>query len=368
VIDKKRELEGRFRSWATGTNSPEQYQSALDGIEKSMAQISKLSGIVQYFDEAIRRGVETVDFARLFNNYLAVGMKDGVITDKEPIKARMATLYKDFNQPTDRRVAKRMFALVREGVPAEYHPSFYAEIDSIYGGDIDKFVDNLFDNSMFASHDKFSEFLENFSVEAFRADPAVKILISINEVVVEPMVALMPYEKALKDWQRVYMKGLMAMDPAGKFYPDANFTIRLTYGQVLPYSPKDGVKYEYYTTLKGVLEKEDASNPLEFTVPDRIKEAYAAGDYGRWGQDGELRINFLSNNDITGGNSGSPVLNGRGELIGLAFDGNWEALSSDVMFDANLQRCINLDIRYLLWTIDKFAGAGYLLDEMTIVE
>jgi hypothetical protein len=174
--------------------------------------------------------------------------------------------------------------------------------------------------------------------------------------------------RLLGEWRRVYMKGLMEMDPTAKFYPDANFTIRLTYGQVLPYSPRDGVDYKYYTTLKGVIEKEDPSNPLEFEVPERIKEAYRTSDYGQWGQDGELRLNFLSNNDITGGNSGSPVLNARGELIGLAFDGNWDALSSDVMFDKEKQRCINLDVRYLLWTIDKFAGAGYLIDEMTIVK
>jgi hypothetical protein len=177
-----------------------------------------------------------------------------------------------------------------------------------------------------------------------------------------------PKVRERADWHGVYIKGLTQMDPDAQYYPDANFSIRLTYGQVMPYDPKDGVTYNYYTTLKGVLEKEDLSNPLEFTVEDVIKNAYATSDYGRYGQDGELRLNFLTNNDITGGNSGSPVLNARGELIGLAFDGNWEAMSGDVVFEPKLQRCINVDIRYVLWTIDKFAGAGHLLSEMTIVE
>ncbi|MCD8186040.1 MAG: S46 family peptidase, partial [Rikenellaceae bacterium] len=146
------------------------------------------------------------------------------------------------------------------------------------------------------------------------------------------------------------------------------FTIRFTYGQEFPYNAADAVQYDYYTTLTGVMEKEDPSNPMEFTVPEKLKELYAAKDYGRYGKDGELVVNFISNNDITGGNSGSPVMDGNGHLIGLAFDGNWEAMSGDIAFETNLQRCINVDIRYVLFIMDKFAGAKHLVDEMTIVE
>ena len=136
-----------------------------------------------------------------------------------------------------------------------------------------------------------------------------------------------------------------------------------------PYSPADGIRYNYYTTLKGVMEKEDPKNPIEFTVPEKLKALYAARDYGRYADErGELVTCFLANLDITGGNSGSPVLNGRGELIGLAFDGNWEAMSGDVAFEPELQRCIAVDARYVLFIIDKFAGAGWLLDEMEIVK
>ncbi len=157
------------------------------------------------------------------------------------------------------------------------------------------------------------------------------------------------------------------MQPDKAWASDANFTLRLTYGQVLPYNPADGITYKYYTTLDGVIAKEDPSNPVEFTVPERLKELHAARDYGRYAdRDGRLPVAFLANCDITGGNSGSPVLNSRGELIGLAFDGNWEAMSGDVAFEPELQRTIAVDIRYVLFTIDKFAGARWLLDELTI--
>ena len=159
----------------------------------------------------------------------------------------------------------------------------------------------------------------------------------------------------------------MKMQPEKAWASDANFTIRLTYGNVLPYSPANGVIYQHYTTLDGVIAKEDPSNPVEFTVPERLKELYRAKDYGRYAdKNGELPVGFLVNCDITGGNSGSPVMNAKGELIGLAFDGNWEAMSGDVAFEPELQRTIAVDIRYVLFIIEKYAGVGWLLDELTI--
>jgi hypothetical protein len=281
---------------------------------------------------------------------------------------RLDPYYKNYNEPTDRRVAKRMFTIVRDNIPAESLPAIYAQIDSLYEGNINAFVDNMYDTSIFTSEEKLETALDNYDANAFENDPAAVLSMSLRSQLVGMSMEIGPKVRERADWHGVYVKGLTLMDPMAKYYPDANFSIRLTYGQVMPYDPKDGVTYNYYTTLKGVLEKEDPSNPLEFTVEDGIKNAYATSDYGRYGQDGELRLNFLTNNDITGGNSGSPVLNARGELIGLAFDGNWEAMSGDVVFEPKLQRCINVDIRYVLWTIDKFAGAGHLLNEMTIVE
>ncbi|HWR99643.1 MAG TPA: S46 family peptidase, partial [Prolixibacteraceae bacterium] len=165
-----------------------------------------------------------------------------------------------------------------------------------------------------------------------------------------------------------YIAGILEMKAGKAIYPDANSTMRFTYGKVLNYSPKDGVIFDYVTTLDGVMQKEDPKN-WEFEVPAKLKELYNAKDYGQYAmKDGRMPVAFLTNNDITGGNSGSPVMNGKGELIGTAFDGNWESMSSDIIFEPSLQRCINVDIRYTLFIMDKFGGAGYLLNEMKIVK
>jgi hypothetical protein len=172
----------------------------------------------------------------------------------------------------------------------------------------------------------------------------------------------------LADATRLYVEGIRKMNPNKKYYPNANSTLRLTYGEVLPYEANDAVHYDYKTTLEGVMEKESPGS-LEFTVPARLKSLYTEKDYGRYANsDGELPVCFLTNNDITGGNSGSPVINGRGELIGCAFDGNWEAMSGDIHFENQVQRTISVDIRYILFVIDKYAGAGHLVDEMTLVK
>ncbi len=178
---------------------------------------------------------------------------------------------------------------------------------------------------------------------------------------------MLVYNQQYNRGHRNYIGGIMQMNGDKPMYPDATLTMRLTYGNVGGYRPKDGVYYSHYTTLEGVMEKEDPNN-WEFVVPEKLKALYKAKDYGRYAENGELHTCFLNNLDITGGNSGSPVLNAKGELIGLAFDGNWESMSGDVIFEPQLQRCICVDIRYVMFITDKFAGAGYLLDEMKITQ
>ena len=258
-----------------------------------------------------------------------------------------------------------MFELVVENV--KMLPAVFEEAKSRFSS-VEEAVDYLYGESVFADEEKALAFVDRFSKKEFEADPAVQLAESVIAKMRE--LASLQSESALKynDGHRLYVKGLMLQQPDKAWASDANFTIRLTYGQVLPYDPADGVTYHYYTTLKGVMEKEDPKNPLEFTVPEKLKELYAARDFGVYANEkGEQPVAFLANLDITGGNSGSPIMNGRGELLGLAFDGNWEAMSGDVAFEPALQRTISVDIRYVLFIIDKYAGAGYLLDEMTLM-
>ena len=348
---RKQEQEAAFTAWAAKNTLPtEGYSNALNLIRESVEETAPYFASSQYLSEAIGRSVEILAPARL-----AVSKKGGELT--EALKA----FYKDYNMPTDRRVAKRMFRIVGEN--CKELPSVFAEvIGKRFGGDTDAYVDYLYDNSVFADERKALAAAAGTDVSN---DPAVLLNKSYTAKMRELAAAQLAGKRKFADGQRLYIAGLMRMQPNKAWASDANFTLRLTYGRVLPYDPADGIHYNYYTTLKGVMEKENSQNPTEFTVPARLKELYAAKDFGRYANErGELPVAFLADCDITGGNSGSPVLNAKGALLGLAFDGNWEAMSGDVAFEPELQRTIAVDVRYVLFVIDKFAGAGWLLDEL----
>ena len=199
------------------------------------------------------------------------------------------------------------------------------------------------------------------------ADPAYVLAHSVVTKMVSYSPEIQKLRPLYNEGHRLYIAGLMRQKPNKAWASDANFTIRLTYGNILPYNPADAITYNYFTTLEGVIAKEDKTNPLEFTVEEKLKELYAKKDYGQYAdKDGKLHVGFLCNLDITGGNSGSPVLDGKGRLIGLAFDGNWEAMSGDIAFEHELQRCIAVDIRYVLFVVDKFANCQHIMKELTI--
>ena len=349
VRNKKEAQEIALERWALQNTLPEErYIDALPLIEKSVKDYASQNATMQYLSEAFLQSVEMIS----------------VIMMQDPNS--VVAFYKDFNADVDRDVAKRMFQIYREN--NELLPTIYQKIDAEFGGDSDKYVDWLYDNSKFTSLEGARSFSEQENaMEAIKADPLYELTTSIVELYRSLYPAVSESRTIYDEGHRRYIDGLMKMQPEKAWASDANFTIRLTYGNVLPYSPADGVLYRHYTTIEGIMAKEDPSNPVEFTVPERLKELYKAKDYGRYAdKSGTLPVAFLVNCDITGGNSGSPVMNDKGQLIGLAFDGNWEAMSGDVAFEPELQRTIAVDIRYVLFVIEKYGKAKWLIDELTI--
>ena len=349
VRDKKAAQEAEFQAWANANTLPEErYMDALSLIEQSQTEAKEENATLQYLSEAFFQSVELVQtMLGRFNP---------------------EQFYKDYDEATDRDVAKRMFTIYREN--NKRLPSIYAKIDAEFGGNSDAYVDWLYDNSQLANYEKYQTVLaldDKAREEAFNNDPVYELALSLFELYNKLVPAVTATNNKFADGHRLYIDGLMKMQPEKAWASDANFTIRLTYGNVLPYSPADGIIYSHYTTIDGVMAKEDPKNPVEFTVPERLKELYKAKDYGRYtDKNGDLPVAFLLNCDITGGNSGSPVMNNKGQLIGLAFDGNWEAMSGDVAFEPELQRTIAVDIRYVLFVVEKYGQAGWLLDELTI--
>jgi hypothetical protein len=326
----------------------------------------------QYMNEAILRGAEIIPFSSRFQGLRSVLQRypdstEAIQAEVENIRSRLKDFYKNYHAPTDKRILSALFEIFHENVKDEYEPAIFKRIEKFYDGDFDKYADIVFDNSMFTSMDRVNDFLDDPTLEALENDPAFDAMMSVRNKLMDIQKIYRSYADKLNKGQRLFMQGLREMQEDRQFYPDANFTMRLTYGDINDYYPRDAVHYDYYTTLEGVMQKEDPTDN-EFIVADKLKQLYKNKDYGPYGEDGTMRVCFISDNDITGGNSGSPVINGEGELVGIAFDGNWEAMTGDIKFEPSLQRTISVDIRYVLFVIDKFAGADRLIEEMTIVD
>lgn len=371
VLETKAEQETRFAKFAMAKKNAD-YQGVVEKINEYVKAVEPIRTQSTYFSEVFRTGIEFESSYTLFNNLkkaLEKNKKKDIEKAVEALKSEFADVHnKDYDHEVDRKVAKVLIPLYASKVPADALPKFYETIKAKFNGDYNAYIDACYNNSIFANEENFNNFISNPTVEAIENDLMVQYSEAKAEMNKKLSEKLKEASKGINLLHKAYVRGLCEMYAPEPKAPDANFTIRMTYGNVKPYDPKDGVHYKYYTTLKGVMEKEDPQNP-EFVVPAKLKELYSTKNFGRYAMaNGEMPTCFLTTNDITGGNSGSPVMNGNGELIGCAFDGNWESLSGDINFDNKLQRCIAVDIRYVLFIVEKLGGCKNLIDEMTIVE
>jgi hypothetical protein len=356
--------------------SEELYTNLLPVFEKTYSKYLPVDMASVYLTEA-GLAIEIVRFAGNFRELVRISKiketKDEEIKKVlDNLKRAARTFYKDYQQEIDRQVMKEMLPEMKKKMSMYYLPDDFTAIEKKYGDDFTAFADDLFEETILTDSIKLNGFLKKYSKSDYRKlekDPACQLAFSIyvkNEQDIAPL--MLKFTGAIDSLQRIYMAGQMEMLKDKRFYADANSTIRISYGKVDDYKPSDGVQYNYYTTSQGVLEKED-STIYDYAVDPKLKELFLKKDFGRYSdKDGTLHLAFTASNHTTGGNSGSPVLDENGYLIGINFDRNWEGTMSDLMYDPDQCRNISLDIRYCLFIIDKFAGAGNLIKEMRIIE
>jgi len=368
ITEREIQKESDFMSWVNSDKKRSaKYKDALGEISAAVASSKEAELANALITETVNR-IELVGFATSFVNSVSRDVRQGRDTT-EAIQRAISSVtrqYKDYYEPLDRREAVALINLYRERAKAQNQIPILEQAAA--GKGIEAYVEDMFNNTVFTSEAKMKAAAAK-GMKAFTSDPAYLLAYAMSQKASTFTPAIMAARAPLADASKTFTAGLLEWKKGEPSYPDANSTMRLTYGNVKSYEPKDGVLYKYYTTLDGVIEKEN-NDDYEFRVPVKLHQIWEEKDYGDYAmkENGKVPACFLINCDITGGNSGSPVMDADGNLIGLAFDGNWESMSSDVMFEPDLQRCICVDIRYVLLLMDKFGGAGYLRDEMNIVK
>ncbi len=368
VVGQKQALEKRMQTWIMADPArTKKYGDVLALIEKSYKDGEPYSFVMNYWFEAIWQGAEFANFAYgSYNLYEMLRKEDN--EDKqaeiEALRKEADEYFKDYNPATDQKVSTALFKMYYADVDPEFHLSVFKELNDT--NTMESYIDSIFQKSIFTDEVRFRTFLDNPDFELLKGDDGFLFMFSALGTYFGVMGQMDGIQKQSSKGKRLYIQALREMDKDKTFYPDANSTMRLTYGTVGGYQAGDK-QFHYATNLTEYIGKEDKNND-DFVVARKLKKLYRKKKYGQYGENGEMPICFITNNDITGGNSGSPVINGNGELIGVAFDGNWEAMSGDIAFEPTLQRCINVDIRFVLFIIEKYAGATNLIDEMEIVK
>lgn len=372
VFDDKKKIEADFTAWVNADATRKaKYGNVLSDIENAYKTLGEYTLQRQYFFEAVYRGAEILSLAQSFTGLknelnAETPSADKIAKLKESLRKYVDNYFKNYNEPTDRKLLTAMLQMYYENVPVNQQPQDFRNLVAKNKNNFGKITSNIFSKSMFANRSAIEAFIADPQVKKLENDPAFKLITTFMDQYKTNQLAIETPNSIMERSNRLFIAGLREMQPERKFYPNANSTMRLTYGKVLDYYPADAVHYDYFTTMDGIMEKEDPTS-WEFVVPAKLKELYNKKDFGPYAVDGKMPVDFLTTTDITGGNSGSPVLNAYGELIGLAFDGNWEAMSGDIAFEPELQRTIGVDIRYVLFIIDKYAGAKNLIDELDLV-
>lgn len=373
TMQVKQKEEAAFKKWYTENNKGE-YATLLPDFNIAHSSLAPLIKVQDYINEAAY-GVELLKYARAMNELAELSTAEEM--DEEAVKKEATRIlngasgfYRDFDVATDKKLFASMMHLYFADIDVTMHPNELKDNFSKYKGDYNKYANELYGKSIFADSTKLKSFLSNYTSKKSKQllnDPAYKLAQSFYDIYTTHLEKeLTKLNTAVNVLNRKYMAAQMEMQKDRKFYPDANSTLRVAYGQVGGYEPKDAVTYSHFTTIEGIMEKEDPSIE-EFEVPAKLKTLNAARDFGPYGVNGTLPVAFVASNHTTGGNSGSPVLNANGELIGTNFDRVWEGTMSDIDFDPDQCRNISLDIRFTLFIIDKFAGCKRLIDELKIV-
>ncbi len=370
IFERRKDEENKFSAWVKNGHQ-EKYGEVINLYDKAYTDVKKFGLYSVYFQDGVSNSQPMA---------MALGMSklEGMLKDKakaEDAKKEAAELAKDLDtdfheyyEPIEKKVLATVLKHLVEDLDHAYLPADLITMSSKHKGNYDAFAEELWKKSIFVSKDKLGKFLSSPSLKTLQKDPIYKIANGYMSIISEKLQPEMTRINAeLSKANRLFQAGVMEMSPNRLFTPDANGTMRLTYGRVLPYKGKDAVSFKEFTTSRGVIEKYTPGD-IEFDAPTRLIDMMKKKDFGPYAdKDGELHICFLTDNDITGGNSGSPVINGKGELIGTAFDGNWEAIASDFAFEPQFQRTICVDVRYTLFILDKFGGASHLLNEMKII-